>query len=113
MLMDSLFIGLKAGIYALSSDAVAGRYKAESISLTSIQSLFLAIPDVGKNNCKGFYDEKENRVRWLYNDTATYSTVNYINKYNKELILDLSLQAWYKNSITDLASASPFCSRLH
>ena len=98
----------KAGIYALSSDAVAGRYKAESISLTSIQSLFLAIPDVGKNNCKGFYDEKENRVRWLYNDTATYSTVNYINKYNKELILDLSLQAWYKNSITDLASASPF-----
>lgn len=98
----------KAGIYALSSDAVAGRYKAESISLTSIQSLFLAIPDVGKNNCKGFYDEKENRVRWLYNDTDSYSAVNFINKYNKELILDLSLQAWYKNSITDLASASPY-----
>jgi|TARA_R100001369_G_C3324873_1_gene169522 hypothetical protein len=98
----------KAGIYALSSDAIAGRYKAESISLTSIQSLFLAIPDVGKNNCKGFYDEKENRVRWLYNDTANYSAVNFINKYNKELILDLSLQAWYKNSITDLALASPY-----
>tara|TARA_R110002012_G_scaffold16117_2_gene62768 strand:- start:9139 stop:11391 length:2253 start_codon:yes stop_codon:yes gene_type:complete len=98
----------KAGIYALSTDAVAGRYKAESLSLTSIQTLFLDIPDVGKNNCKGFYDEKENRVRWLYNDTDAYSETNYINKYNKELVLDLSLQAWYKNSITDLASDSPY-----
>ena len=98
----------KAGIYVLTPEAASGRFKAESISLTSIQSLFLEIPDLAKNNCKGFYDEKENRVRWLYNDSDTYTQVNYLNKYNKELVLDLTLQAWYVNEISDLASNSPF-----
>ena len=60
----------KAGIYDLSPDSVSGRFKALSMSLGSIQTFFINIPDLGKNNCKGFYDEKENRVRWLYNDTA-------------------------------------------
>ena len=90
----------KAGIYTLTPDAVSGRFAPQSISLTSIQTLYLNIPELGKNYCKGFYDEKENRVRWLYNDTATYTTSNYINKYNKELVYDLTLQAWYINSIS-------------
>jgi len=98
----------KAGIYMLTPDVAAGRFKAESISLTSIQSLFLEIPDVGKNHCKGFYDEKENRVRWLYNDSDTYAENNFVNKYNKELVLDLTIQAWYKNTISELASDSPY-----
>ena len=98
----------KAGIYILNPEAASGRFKAESLSLTSIQTLFLEIPDVGKNNCKGFYDEKENRVRWLYNDNDNYSSTNYINKYNKELVLDLTLQAWYVNEISDLATTPPF-----
>ena len=98
----------KAGIYILNPEAASGRFKAESLSLTSIQTLFLEIPDVGKNNCKGFYDEKENRVRWLYNDNDNYSSTNYINKYNKELVLDLTLQAWYLNEISDLATNPPF-----
>ena len=97
----------KAGIYLLSPDAGSGRFSAQSISLTSIQSLYLNIPDLGKNNCRGFYDEKENRVRWMYNDSTTYSTDNYINRYTKELVLDLTLQAWYTNSISSLASNSP------
>jgi hypothetical protein len=98
----------RAGIYILKPESVSSRFAAESISLTSIQSLYLNIPELGKNNVKGFYDEKENRVRFLYNDLASYSETNYINKYNKELIYDLTLQAWYKNEISDLASASPF-----
>jgi len=100
----------KAGIYILTPDAAGGRFKAESISLTTIQSLYLNIPDIGKNNCKGFFDEKENRVRWLYNDSddTTYTNNNYINKYTKELIFDLTLQAWYTNTFSDLASSSPY-----
>ena len=98
----------KAGIYLLKPDVASGRFAAESMSLTSIQDLYLKIPEVGKNNCKGFYDEKENRVRWLYNDTADYSETNNVNKYNKELVLDLTLQAWYKNHISDLSGTSPY-----
>jgi hypothetical protein len=98
----------KAGIYLLSPDSGSGRFAAQSISLTSIQRLYLDIPDLGKNNCRGFYDEKENKVRWIYNDSETYSTDNYINRYSKELVLDLTLQAWYTNSISFLASNSPY-----
>ena len=98
----------KAGIYLLTPEAASGRYKAQSISLTTIQSLFLDIPTLGKNNCKGFYDEKENRVRWLYNDSSTYTSANYLNSYNKELVMDLTLQAFYTNSFSSLASNSPY-----
>ena len=98
----------KAGIYQLVPDSASGRFRAESISLKTIQQLYLDIPELGKNYCKGFYDEKENQVRWLYNDTTTYNTNNYINKYNKELIYDLTLQAWYKHEIGELAANSPY-----
>lgn len=98
----------KAGIYVIAPDQVSGRFSAQNISLTSIQTLYLDIPELAKNNCKGFYDEKENRVRWLYNDTASYSESNYINKYNRELILDLTLSAFYTHSISSLVSNSPY-----
>ena len=100
----------KAGIYTLVTDAASGRFRAETISLTTIQSLFLEIPEIGKNNCKGFYDEKENRVRWLYNDSddTSYTNNNYINKYTKELVFDLTLQAFYTNTFSDLATGSPY-----
>ena len=98
----------RAGIYLLKPDTASGRFAAESISLTSIQNLYLEIPETGKNNARGFYDEKENRVRFLYNDSASYDSLNYPNKYTKELIYDLTLTAWYKNEISDLATNSPF-----
>ena len=98
----------KAGIYQILPDSASGRFRAESLSLKTIQQLYLDIPELGKNNCKGFYDEKENQVRWLYNDSSTYNTNNYINKYNKELIYDLTLAAWYKHEIGELVANSPY-----
>ena len=98
----------KAGIYLLKPDTASGRFAAESISLTSIQDLYLKIPEVAKDFAKGIYDEKENRVRFLYNDSANYSSSNYPNSYNKELIYDLTLKAWSKNELSSLASDSPY-----
>lgn len=104
----AVFYFSKAGIYVVSMDPSSGRYKAESISLTSIQSLYNSWSDVTKNNAKGFFDEKENRIRWLFNDSATYDSITYVNKYNKELILDLTLQAFYLHSISSLTINSPY-----
>lgn len=100
----------KSGIYAIASDKVSARFSVQNISLTSIQKLYLDIPELAKNYCKGFYDEKENRVRWLYNDTTSYSENEYINKYNRELILDLTLGAFYTHTIGSLSSNSPYVS---
>ena len=95
----------KAGIYILKPDQASGRFASESISLTTIQKLYLDIPDISKDLCKGVYDEKENRVRWLYNTDDGYSNTNFSNKYNKELVYDLTLKAWYKN---DFAESTPY-----
>lgn len=102
-----VFYWAKAGIFALTQDAASGRYSAENISLTTIQTLYNNLSDITKNNARGFYDERENRIRWLYNDTATYGTTNYINKYNRELILDLTLRAFYPTTIESLSGTSP------
>jgi len=106
----AFFYWSNAGIYMLTPDAAGGRFKALSVSLTTIQSLYLDIPELGKDHCKGYYDEKENRVRWLYNNNndTNYNTTNYINKYNKELIYDLTLQAWYTNTFSSLTTNSPY-----
>jgi len=98
----------KAGIYSLTPDSASGRFRAESVSLKTIQTLYLNIPELAKDHCKGYYDEKENRVRWLYNDLDTYSTTNFINRYNKELIYDLTLQAFYINTFSILDLDSPY-----
>jgi len=104
----AIFYFAKAGIYVLAPDPTSGRYRAESISLTSIQTLYNGLSDVTKNNAKGFYDEKENRVRWLYNDQSNYTENYYVNRYNRELILDLTLKAFYLHSINSLESNSPY-----
>jgi hypothetical protein len=96
-----------SGIFALTQDPASDRFQSQNISLTSIQTRYLAIPSLAKQNARGFYNEAQNQVRWLYNDSATYSNTNYPNNYTKELIFDLTLQAFSINSISSLVSSSP------
>ena len=98
----------KAGIYQLLVDQASGRFTAESLSLKTIQTLYLDIPENGKNFCKGFYDEQENTIRWLYNDSDNYNVGNYLNRYNKELVYDATLGAWYKHNISVDDASNPF-----
>lgn len=98
----------KSGIILLKQDDASGRYIAQNVSLTTIQTLYLDISTLGKQYCKGFFDEKENRARWLYNDTDTYSTETGINKYNRELVFDITLNSFYTNTISSLVSNSPY-----
>ena len=98
----------RSGVFLLSQESTTGRYQSESISLTTVQSFYNGISNVAIQNAIGMYEEQENRIRWLYNDTEDYATDNYINKYNRELVLDLTLKAFYPNTISPLASGSPF-----
>lgn len=95
----SILYWAKAGIYVLIQDQASGRYSAQSLSLSTVQSFYSDLSDLTRNTAKGFYDEKENTVRWMYNDTPTYTSSSYVNKYNRELILDLTLQSFYLHSL--------------
>lgn len=96
---ESVVAWTKAGIYVCSPDQVTGRYKAENISLTTIQTAYNDVKEIVKDNVRGFYDEKANVIRWLYNDLASYDGVSYRNRYNREIVFDLTLQAFYPQSI--------------
>ena len=93
----------KGGIYALVQDQVSGALTPQNISETTIQNFYLSIPEISRANAKVTYDEAQKKVYWLYNDTEDYDGINYRFQYNKALIFDLTLQAFYTYSfeITD------------
>lgn len=90
----------KAGIYGYTMEPSSGRYTSQSISLTTIQEFYNGLIEVSKNNAKGFYDERENTIRWLFNDSLTYVNTSYSNRYNRELVYDLTLQSFYLQSLS-------------
>jgi hypothetical protein len=96
------------GIYLLAPDNVSGKFTAQNVSLATIQTWYNNLSEAAKANASGFFDEREQVIRWLYNEDDTYDGVSYRNKYNKELIFDLSLKAFYFNSISSLTTNSPY-----
>ncbi len=98
----------RGGIYVLAPDQATGRLSSKSISEGTIQTLYNEIDKVGKKYAVGSFDPINRRISWMYNDELTYTGVSDRNKYNKELVLDLVLQAFYKNSISTHNSPSPY-----
>jgi len=98
----------KAGIFVLTQDPISGRYQAENITIQTIQSLYNSLTSTTRDNVRGFYDEQENRIRWLYNDDSEYGYTNYINHYNRELVLDFTLKSFYLNTIGEHTASSPY-----
>ena len=91
-----------AGIFSIAEDDVTSRYKVENISLNTIQTYYNSLSEVAKTNAKAFFDEKESKVRWLYNDGDPNSF-----SFNRELILDLALGAFSKISFASLPTNTP------
>jgi len=107
-----IFYWSKGGIYALVPDAntytLSGGFKPQNVSESTVQSYYLDIPSVGKANAEGFYDVGSRQIRWLYNDSDSYTGVTLKNKYNRELVLDLTLSAFSTITINELDAESPF-----
>lgn len=105
---DSALYWNRGGIYGLEPDQATGRLTASNLTEQTIQSLFNAIDMVAKVTSVGSFDPVNRRVTWLYNDQTDYTGTTFRNKYNKELVLDLVLGAFYKNSISSISEPSPY-----
>lgn len=75
--------------------------QAGSLSRGVINKKFRDIPRDNLRYANGTYDALNNRVIWQYTDKdfSDQPEVNYI-LYNRELVLDLELGAFFENSIT-------------
>jgi hypothetical protein len=97
---EAAFYWSKAGIYLLSSAAEGPT--TQNITETTIQSLFTGLPKACKQFATGSYDAVNRRVSWLYNDDITFDGNNYKYNFNTELVLDLVLNAFSKNTISSI-----------
>lgn len=80
------------GIYVLASDPNSGQVNAQSISETTIQSLWNSIPDDRKGEVQVCYDTSKKRVYYLYGD----ETVTAPWTYNRAIVWDTRVDAFYK-----------------
>lgn len=92
----------EGGIYVLTEDKGSGRLTASNLTEATIQSLYNNIPATSKLFAKGNYDSSIRKMSWLYNDGTTDPSSTQDSYYNKELIFDTVLQAFYTNTIGEL-----------
>jgi hypothetical protein len=90
----------KAGMYG----PIPGSFDRSNISEQTIQTFYNDIDDNAKKEVKGVFDAKNNRILWLYAD----DDINGRSRYNRVLIFDLALSAFYPWKISSLASNSPY-----
>ncbi len=81
-----------SGIYALTREQISGSLQAASISATTVQTFYDSITGAQKERAKGFFDEINKVIYWMYNDDPTSTNPNVSNKV---LLLDTRISAFY------------------
>ena len=106
---NSLAYWSSSGIYLISPDETSGKLQSQNMTQDTIQTYYLGIDSIGKSRATGLYDIEERKVKWLYNDGTSYDGISYKNKYNRELVFDVVLKAFYPYSISELGTTvDPF-----
>lgn len=105
---DSLLYWGDGGVYQLVRDPASTSLTATSITEKTIQTLYNDIGDTAKRFATGHYDKSTRKVSWLYNDGDDYDGISIRYNFDKELILDTVLGAWYPSTIGELDTNSPF-----
>lgn len=92
---EAVFWWGETGVLAMKQSSgmygpIPGQFDKLNISESTIQTFYNNIPASARAEAKGVFDPKANVVAWLYRDE---DIANY--QYNKMLLFDLSLQAFY------------------
>lgn len=97
----------ETGIYVLQSGQT-GDLQAVSITEEKIHTFYNNIDLVTLANSTGAFDKAQSRIMWFYKDpdTATPSSSPYF--YNRALVYDVRLQAFYPWAISSAENLSPF-----
>lgn len=87
------------GIYNVAPNQF-GDYTAENITQKTIQKYYDLIDGLDRRACKGVYDTYEKTVRWLYGGRINSSAKA------KELVLDITLGAFYPSTVGQVNEGS-------
>jgi hypothetical protein len=100
---QGLFFWSREGLMVLAPDQVGG-IAVQNVSQNTIQTDYLAIQEGSKRTCRGFYEREANKIYWGYSndssDPTSMLTSGYF--YDRMLILDLNLNAFYDYEMGDI-----------
>lgn len=82
------------GIYVIAKDQF-GALTVTSITEKTIQKYYESIPNTSKEQTVAVYDSVNKTIRWIYNIGTRFSSTSRMY----ELVLNLSINAFYKNRI--------------
>ena len=102
---SSIMYWTKAGIYYIGPSE-AGTLGAKNLSQETIQSIFTILPKATKEFATGNYDPVNRKVTWLYSTDPTFDGVTRKYEFDTELVFDVVLGAFTKNTITPLSGAT-------
>jgi hypothetical protein len=99
---NTVFWWSDEGIISMSQNtsafgSVPGDYNNDNITLPTIQRIYNGIPSFAKTYVKSVFDYRNNKIYWLYNTKTT----NNKTTYNAAIILDLSLGAFSRWTISE------------
>jgi hypothetical protein len=94
----------KFGIHALTFDQVSGLAKEENISVGTIQTFWDDISQDSKSRVTALYDRINKEIYWAYPEDGETN----VNKFNKFLILDTVLQAFYPWTVSDEVASTDY-----
>lgn len=99
---DRIVYTAPSGIYIISYNQATGLLSSQNISQNTIQTFYNNTIAPGVLTIKGKYDRLNKKVFWLFNDGTSQS------RYYDILILDISLNAFYKYRLGTLDGTVPF-----
>jgi hypothetical protein len=97
---ESIFYFSSDGVSVLTLDQNSLTMTSSIITDKSIKTLYNNIPPLSRALSKGVFVPEDNTVRWLYKQDSpseTNTTEGDLAK-DAELIYDITLNAWYKNT---------------
>lgn len=108
----SLFWWSDGGIWNMSGSQITNELQVNRITKDTIQTFYDDIDPKSRAYVRGFYDDFSKKIYWFYNDTPGYDAINFRFRYNRALVLDLTIGAFYTYTIEDLDNNSPWISSM-
>ena len=104
---NALFYWATGGIYAVTSGQIDDVLQVQRISRDTIQTFYDNIGDGPRAYSRGFYDSFNQKIFWFYSGDGNYDAITFRFNYNKALIYDLTVNAFYTYTISDLEANTP------
>lgn len=92
---ESIFYWGEGGIYIVTTDKTTGFLVVNSLSQSTIQSLYDDIPKSSLPNVQGIYDDFVKKARWVFKTGTKFTS----NSETKELVFDFDLGNFSLNTI--------------